>query len=311
MRILLAVDTVLTTEIIMSAVSSRPWPRGTRARVISVVEDDTVPLEAWREAGYGPDGVRQEMRRRGEQVAALTVEPLAELGITAEVLILRGDPAWLISYEARKWAADLIFIRAHNRSDFRSWMLGSVAKAVVRETPCSVEVVRVAQDKPPAEGNGHMKILLATDGSGQSAAAAREVAEHSWPEGTEVKVMSAINPLVFSIEETGLFDGGGTHRARRAIGDAAQILKRAGVKTSGEVVAGKACRRIVDEAVGWGADLIVVGSQDRQGLRRLLRGRVSERVASRAPCSVKIVRDRETPANPLARGRFPTPLRAR
>jgi nucleotide-binding universal stress UspA family protein len=262
--------------------------------VISVVEDDTVPQELWREAGYSLDAVRLEMRRRGEQVAALTVEPLTELGIATEVVIMRGDPAWLIAYEARKWAADLILIRAHNRADFRNWMLGSVAKSVVRTAPCSVEVVRAVKDNHSVVGNGHMKILLATDGFEHSVAAARAVAKHPWPEGTEVKVMSTVNPLVYSIEEMGLFDGGGTLRAHHAIGDAAQILKGAGVKTSGEVVAGKACKRIIDEAEKWGADLIVVGKQNRRGLRRLISGSVSERVASHAPCSVKIVRDDDT-----------------
>lgn len=290
MRLLLAADSVLTAEMLMNSVASRPWPRGTRARVISVVEDDAVPEEVWREAGYKVDGVRQEMRRRGEQIAALTVEPLRQLGIGTEVAITRGDPRWLISYEARKWPADLVLVRAHNRTDFRSWMLGSVAKAVVRDAPCSVEVVRAVKDDLSVVGNGHMKILLATDGSEQSAAAARAVAERPWPEGTEVKVMSMVNPLVYSMEEMGLFDGGGTRRAHRAIGDAAQILAGAGVKTSAEVIAGRPDRRIAREAKVWGADLIVVGTEDRRGLRRLLSGSVSERVASRAPCSVEVVR---------------------
>src|SRR5919199_4219754 len=61
MRVLLAADSVLTAEMLMNSVASRPWPRGTRARVISVVEDDAVPEEVWREADYSVDAVRQEM----------------------------------------------------------------------------------------------------------------------------------------------------------------------------------------------------------------------------------------------------------
>ena len=122
-------------------------------------------------AGYTADAVRLEMRRRGEQITALTVERLRQLGIESEVAIMRGDPQWIIPYEARKWSADLVFIRAHNLIDFRSWMLGSVAKAVVRDAPCSVEVVRAVKEDLKVVGNGHMKILLATDGSEQSAAA--------------------------------------------------------------------------------------------------------------------------------------------
>lgn len=293
MRLLLAVDSVVTTEMLMNAVAARPWPGGTRARVLSVVEDEAVPPEVWRESGYQVDAVLEEMRRRGEQITALTVEPLQQLGIEAEVAIMRGDPRWLIVNEAGAWPADQILIRAHNRTDFRSWMLGSVAKAVVRDAPCSVEVVRAVKDDLSAIGNGHMKILLATDGSEHSTFAARTVAESPWPEGTEVRVMSMVNPLVYSIEEIGLHDGGGTNRAHRAIRDAAQLLAGAGVKTSAEVVAGRPDRRIAQEAKEWGADLIVVGTEDRRGFRRLLRGSVSERVASRAPCSVKVVRVRD------------------
>ncbi len=141
-------DTVATTEMLMNAVAACPWPRGTEARVVSVVGDETVPQEVWREAGYHVEAVRQEMRRKGEQLSTLSVEPLRWLGIEAEVTVLRGDPQWLIPMEARKWAADLILIRAHNRTDFRSWMLGSVAKSVTRNAPCSVEVVRAPRRMP-------------------------------------------------------------------------------------------------------------------------------------------------------------------
>jgi nucleotide-binding universal stress UspA family protein len=291
MKLLIAVDTVVTTEMLMNAVESRPWPRGTRARVVSVVEDDNVPEGVWREAGYTADSVRLEMRRRGEQITALTDGRLRRLGIEHEVAVTRGDPQWVIPYEARKWSADLILIRAHNLTDFRSWMLGSVAKAVVREAPCSVEVVRAVRDDLRVVGNGHLKILLATDGSEQSAAAARAVAERPWPDGTEVMVMSMVNPLAYSVEEMGLYDGGGTKRAHRAIGEAARILRSAGMKSSGKVIAGKVDKQIVNEAREWGADLIVVGTQDRRGLKLLLSGSISEAVASRALCSVKIVRD--------------------
>ncbi|HEV2764886.1 MAG TPA: universal stress protein [Pyrinomonadaceae bacterium] len=290
MRLLIAVDSVVTTDMLMNAVASRRWPRGTRARVLSVVEDETVPRKVWREAGYSADAVRQEMRSRGEQISALTVEPLKRLGIEAEVSIMRGDPRWLIAREARKWPADLLLIRAHNRIDFRSWMLGSVARTVVREAPCSVEVVRAAGDDLSVAGNGHTKILLATDGTEHSTVAARAIAVRPWPEGAEVKVMSMVNPVLYSMEEIGLYQGGGTERAHKAIGDAAEILKETGAEISGEVIADRPAKRILDGAKDWGADLIVVGSRDRRGIRRLLSASVSEAVASRAHCSVKVVR---------------------
>ena len=52
MRVLIAVDTVATTELLMNALAARPWPRGTAARVVSVVEDEALPQEVWRAASF-------------------------------------------------------------------------------------------------------------------------------------------------------------------------------------------------------------------------------------------------------------------
>src|ERR1043165_4291094 len=214
MRLLVAVDTITTLDIVLNAIEARSWPKGTEAHVLSVVEDDTIPAATWRTEGYGLNAVRHEMRRRGEQVSALAIEHLRAMGITAQVTIMRGDPAFLIPFAARKWSADLILIRANNRMDFRSWLLGSVAKSVVESADCSVEVVRA-----PSNGrrNG-ARILLATDGSAASLAASEAVAEMELPEDTEIKVVSVINSIRYSLEEIGVLRGKESERAHHAIG---------------------------------------------------------------------------------------------
>jgi nucleotide-binding universal stress UspA family protein len=47
---------------------------------------------------------------------------------------------------------------------------------------------------------------------------------------------------------------------------------------------------IVDAAISWKADLIVMGSHGRRGLDRSALGSVAESVMRRAPCSVEIIR---------------------
>jgi len=215
---------------------------------------------------------------------------LRQIGIPARVVIMRGDPAYLISFAARKWPADLILIRAHNRTDFRTRLLGSVAKSVFESAPCSVEVVRNAD----APTDGEFRVLLATDGSAASMAASRAVADTSWPENTEVRVVSAVNPFIYSLEELGLTRGTGTAQAHRAIGNAVHALKRAPVRISAEVIAGRAARRIVERARQWGADLIVLGTNERRGLSRMLFGSTSAAVAKRAHCSVRVIRGNDT-----------------
>jgi hypothetical protein len=45
MKLLLAVDSTTTLEILLDAMMARSWPVGTQARVLSIVEDGEVPLE--------------------------------------------------------------------------------------------------------------------------------------------------------------------------------------------------------------------------------------------------------------------------
>ncbi len=289
MKLLLAVDSITTLDILLDEMMTRSWPSGTEARVLSIIEDGEVSLETWGEEGYGVAAVRQEMRRRGEQIAALASDRLKAIGIYAEVTVMRGNPAVLIPVAARKWSADLIFIRAHNRTDFRNWLLGSVAQSVVESAPCSVEIVRSTQTDQVSTGAG-MRIIVATDGSGVSLAAAKAVAEANWPADSEVKIVSVIDPIIYSLEEIGLSRDKRTQRAHRAIGQANCLLKDTSLKVSGEVIAGTIVRQIIDRAKSWNADLIVLGTHQRRGLKRLLLGSTSTSVANRAHCSVRVIR---------------------
>ena len=70
------------------------------------------------------------------------------------------------------------------------------------------------------------------------------------------------------------------------------VLKGTPLKISGEVIAGRTARRIIDRAKNWHADLIVVGTHQRRGLKRLLWGSTSAAVANRAHCSVRVIQGR-------------------
>lgn len=290
MRLLLAVDTITTLEMVLKFIEARSWPNATEAGVLSVVEDETVPIETWRAEGYGVAAVRREMRRRGEQISALAIERLRAIGIPAQVTIMRGDPAFLIPFAARKWSSDLILIRANNRMSFRNWLLGSVAKSVVEFAPCSVEIVRAQTSAESSAAGSNMRILLATDGSDTSLAASQAIAEMAFSEDAEVKVVSVINPIRYSLEEIGFSRGKESERAHQAIGKTVNILRSAPLKITAEVIAGRRVRQIVARARDWNADLIVVGTEERTGLKRLMSRGTSVAVANRAHCSVRVVR---------------------
>jgi nucleotide-binding universal stress UspA family protein len=74
------------------------------------------------------------------------------------------------------------------------------------------------------------------------------------------------------------------------INSAEQVLASAGLKATAAVLSGNPKEVILEEAKKWNADLIVVGSHGRRGVKRFLLGSVSEAVAMNAHCSVVVVR---------------------
>jgi len=144
-----------------------------------------------------------------------------------------------------------------------------------------------------------MKILLAIDGSPCSDAAVEEVARRPWPEGSFVKVLTALEtpmpptpegwalPLNYFEELHAALRKQGENIVNRAI----QKLKSNKTFSADAVlVPGSPRSVILDEAETWGADLVVVGSHGYSAWKRLLLGSVSQAVVSHAKCSVEVVR---------------------
>ena len=65
--------------------------------------------------------------------------------------------------------------------------------------------------------------------------------------------------------------------------------KATGIQTDFAQVMGSPGREICNAAKTWSADLIVVGSHQRKGLREMILGSVSNYVLHHAPCSVLVV----------------------
>jgi nucleotide-binding universal stress UspA family protein len=78
---------------------------------------------------------------------------------------------------------------------------------------------------------------------------------------------------------------------------AAERLGTKGLPIETVVRQGDPRSAIVDEAEEWAADLIVVGSHGRTGIKRWLLGSVAQSLVSHAPCSVVVVRRKPTDAH--------------
>jgi nucleotide-binding universal stress UspA family protein len=148
-----------------------------------------------------------------------------------------------------------------------------------------------------------MKILIATDGSDYSKAAVNSVAERPWPQGSEVKIISAMNvPFAPTTEGWVMpdsyyseLDRVAREQAEAAVKDAVERIesgKASGIEIITKIISGSAGEAILDEAERWDADLIVLGSHGYSGWQRFLLGSVSHAVATHAHCSVEIVRQK-------------------
>ncbi len=295
MRALIAIDGSPASQSVVDEVAARPWPKQTALHVLSVLDSllftksPVLVRTATKGAQAAVDKAAEQLRSTKMEVSASVVE---------------GNPASSIVDVAAKWKADFVIVGSHGAGRLGRFLLGSTAHAVVRKAPCSVEIVRrAARDQKGGCAQG-LRILLATDGSDYSTAAVQSVAQRSWPQGTEVRVIAVPEFIVPTLETTYVspefwekLRANSISDAKAAVAAALKILKGTRLKAEGDVPTALDVPKavILDEAKNWNARLIVVGSHGRRGFDRFVMGSVSEAVAMHAHCSVEVIRPRQAP----------------
>jgi len=78
--------------------------------------------------------------------------------------------------------------------------------------------------------------------------------------------------------------------AEATLREHAETLRRKGIGVEIAVCEGYAATVIIEEAATRRADLIVIGTHGRSGLKHLLLGSIAERVVQKAPCPVLTVK---------------------
>lgn len=144
-----------------------------------------------------------------------------------------------------------------------------------------------------------MKILFPIDGlqTATSTAASTYLISRRWESGTKIKVIAVVKPHESLLAMFGKF-GQSVERE--------QFLYQYGLSCSGytaelqkelphcevtfELLEGDPADMILQEAENWKSDLIILGSHDRQSLKRRLLGGVSHAVSSHANCPVMIAK---------------------
>jgi nucleotide-binding universal stress UspA family protein len=137
------------------------------------------------------------------------------------------------------------------------------------------------------------KILVATDGSENSLAAAEEAIKIARSMGSSVYAIYVVDTSVLSSASLGegesfiynsLKDEG-----KKAVDQIRSMAS--GVQVETQVIEGKPTSAITDFASENGIDLIVVGSQGKSKIEALLLGSVADRVLRTATCPVLVVKN--------------------
>ena len=169
--------------------------------------------------------------------------------------------------------------------------MGSVTAKVIGHSPCNVLVV------PRDAEIRYQKLLVATDGSKYSMAAASAAIGIAQNCGSELLVISVVpsetaSPfdIVHTEMQHEMIAQKEFHEGEKNVNDLLVIAKQEGVNVSGLVIEGRPYEAIVEHAKEKGVDLIVMGSHGKTGLERLLMGSVTERVVGHADCAVLIVK---------------------
>lgn len=295
MKLLIAIDSSPVSNRVVNEVARRPWPTGTTACVLNVIDWSALPMSA---------PLIEATKQSAEALVKSLSTKLCNAGLTTTNRVIEGHPRTAVADYAKEWGADFVIVGSRGAGGMTRFLLGSVAQDTLRRSACSVEIVR--RSPQPATLSSAMKILIAADGSECSMAAVTSIAQRPWPAGSQIRAISVV-PLIFALGETiaiapayypstevyETLQNELRRRAEEAVARAHQILSKAGITPiqAEYVPVGDAREVILDEAKAWNADLIVVGSHGYHGMERLTLGSVSESVAMHAHCSVEVIRE--------------------
>jgi len=179
---------------------------------------------------------------------------------------------------------DLIVLGRKGLSRIERAFMGSVTARVIGHSQRDVLVV------PENTAIGWNSIFLNTDGSKYSEAATESAINFAKSYGGELMVLSVVEVTEeFLARAPGMVEDM-VKKAKGFVEDVKKKAEQSNVKTTPFVREGEAYRVITNLARENKADIIVLGSHGRTGLRRLLMGSVTAKVIGHSPCPVLVVK---------------------
>lgn len=223
-------------------------------------------------------------------------------GVKAKAIAREGLPADVILEAARDERATHIAMATHGRSGIGRFLMGSVAEAVMRESPVPVfalrpfwnyEVLAAARVEDLPVKN----VLVPLDGSSLSLAVIPHAVEIARKFGARLVLLRAVLPGAAAPharagagQEEVAEKFSDVDQARRALEDIAAEIRALGVEVGTVVDQDEPAKAILDTVRFHAIDLVAMTTHGRTGLTRLVVGSVAETVLRDAKVPLLVVR---------------------
>lgn len=251
---------------------------GAWIKVVTVLPEYEGDLEIW------VSNVRDSMRKSAETMLDQAKAIANSEGDLINTFIAEGKPFEKIVELADECGCELIVMGRRGKTHLERALVGSVTARVIGNTLRDVMVV-------PQNGTiGWRKIILATDGSSFSDLAAERAFDFARSYGGEITILSVVDVTDEFATQAPQMVTQMITKAQALVGGIGEKALAQKIKATCLVKEGEAHEVITNIAVAQGADVIVMGSHGKTGLRRLLMGSVTEKVIGLAPCPVLVAR---------------------
>jgi nucleotide-binding universal stress UspA family protein len=250
-----------------------------RVTVISVIPTYEGDLSAlWT------NNIRSSMEKQCSSALSEAVKVAQKEGVRIETVCEEGEIYERIVDIAGAENYDLIVMGKKGLSLVERALVGSVTARVIGYSRQDVLVI------PDGAKIAWKKLIVATDGSSYSEVAGRRAIEIAAQHNSEIIALSAVDVTVeFMIRAQEVYE----HTVANAKTFADSIKERAisaNIRADSIVKDGEVFKVIIDAAKEYQADMIVMGSLGRTGIKRLLMGSTAERVLGHASFPVLIVK---------------------
>jgi SulP family sulfate permease len=209
------------------------------------------------------------------QVRLSQVERKAqEAGVACETIVRHGKNLveQIVSAAAAADANILVIGRHPPRGGMKERLVGEIALQIILRSPCHVLV---------ANWQAHpcrSRILMATDGSQISSTVAEVTAQIAKVAHLPVTVLAAASSPAERV------------KAEVDIAEKLGLLKIEGIECAGIIVEKTPERAIIEAAQELGADLVIIGNDQKKGLTRKLTGQITDHVVGGLACAVLVVK---------------------